>query len=343
MSQSECGPPKFMIPKDVLENLIDEGFAISKIAKLLSVSESTIFRRMRQYNISKDIFSTCNDDELDASVGPLIKDYPFCGENILGQMLRKTGIKVQRWRLRESMHHLDVSGINERKKGRLQRRVYNVQGVNHLWHVDTNHKLIRWRLVIVGGIDGFSRMIMYLNCTDNNKVQTIFKCFLTGLPIRVPSDKGKENVAIADFMLRERGAGRGSRITGKSVHNQRIERFWKDVYTGVLNFYCILFYYLEDNGILDHLNDRHLAALHYTFIGKINEKLNFWKEAWAHHRIRTAKSSPIALWVSGQYERIVGMEMTNLEEYGVVGFGEDTDTGVVSENDRPIIDSLFSI
>ena len=35
------------------------------------------------------------------------------------------------------MHHLDVSGINERKKGRLQRRVYNVQGVNHLWHVDT--------------------------------------------------------------------------------------------------------------------------------------------------------------------------------------------------------------
>ena len=66
-------------------------------------------------------------------------------------------------------------------------------------------------------------MIMYLNCTDNNKVQTIFKCFLTGvkdygLPIRVRSDKGKENVAIADFMLRERGAGRGSMITGKSVH-----------------------------------------------------------------------------------------------------------------------------
>lgn len=267
---------------------------------------------MRQYSISKNIFSTCNDDKLDASVGPLIKDYPFCGENMLGQMLRKTGIKVQRWRLRESMYRLDVSGINERKKGRLQRRVYSVQGVNHLWHVDTNHKLIRWRLVIVGGIDGFSRMIMYRKCTDNNKAQTIFKRFLTGVndygfPIRVRSDKGKENVAIADFMLRERGADRGSMITGKNVHNQMIERLWRDVYIGVL-----IFYYIEDNGILDPLNDRHLAALHYTFIGKINEKLKFWKEAWAHHRIRTAKSSLIALWVSGQYERIVGMEITNL-------------------------------
>jgi hypothetical protein len=69
---------------------------------------------------------------------------------------------------------------------------------------------------------------------------------------------------------------------------QRIERLWRDVYTGVLNFYYKLFYYMEDNGILDHLNDRHLAALHYTFtcIGKINEKLNVWKEAWAHHRIK---------------------------------------------------------
>jgi hypothetical protein len=43
-----------------------------------------------------------------------------------------------------------------------------------------------------------------------------------------------------------------------------------------------------------------------------------------------AKSFPIALWVSGQYERIVGMEMTNLEEYGVVGFGEDTDTHAIT-------------
>ena len=102
-------------------------------------------------------------------------------------------------------------------------------------------------------------------------------------------------------------------ITGKSTHNQRIERLWRDVYEGVLSMYYQLFYFLEDEGMLDPFNTLHIAALHYVYLPKINEKLELWRNAWSRHRTRTVKSSPIRLWVSGQLQNPVGIELSSAE------------------------------
>ena len=37
----------------------------------------------------------------------------------------------------------------------IRRRVYCVDGPNSLWHIDGHHKLIKWRFVVHGGINGF--------------------------------------------------------------------------------------------------------------------------------------------------------------------------------------------
>ena len=62
-------------------------------------------------------------------------------------------------------------------------------------HIDRHHKLIRWRFGIRGAINGYSTMIVYLHCSDNNRVYTVFKPFEeaeeeNGLPSRVRSDMG---------------------------------------------------------------------------------------------------------------------------------------------------------
>ena len=95
----------------------------------------------------------------------------------------------------------------------------------------------RWRIIVHGGIDGYSRLIVYLDCATNNKAATVFNRFYEalsqyGLPSRIRCDKGRENTQIALYMLEhpQRGTGRGSMIVGRSIHNQRIERLWRDVF-----------------------------------------------------------------------------------------------------------------
>ena len=234
--------------------------------------------------------------------------------------------------VRAYVHRVDEDGILRRSRCRLCRRVYNVKGANQLWHIDTNHKLVRWHIVIFGAIDGFSRLLVALSCSDNNKALTLLQFFSQAvgrfrLPSRVRSDKGLENVLIADYMIEKRGAARCRMITGKSTHNQRIERLWSDVFTGVLSYK--LFYFLEDEGVLDPLNTTFIAALHYVFLQSINEKLKLWMAAWSNH--------VCGLWLSSETQNPVGLSETATEEelasYGTEGILFETE----ASDKRPIL------
>ena len=178
---------------------------------------------------------------------------------------------------------------------------------NSLWHIDGHHKLIRWRVVIHGGIDGYSRLPVCLRASTNNLADTVLLCFLDavrrhGLPSRVRCDRGGENVRVSEFMLNhpERGPGRRRCITGRSVHNQRIERLWRDVFMGCISLFYDLFYSMEDSGILDPSNNVDLFALHHVFIPRINAQLDVFRQSYTNHRIRTAgNQSPLQLWTRG--------------------------------------------
>ena len=88
------GPLEFLISKATLETLIETGFLIKEIAKLLSVSESTVYRRMRAFGLTKANFTDIEDEQLIAVVQEVINDFPNSGETMLNQILKQRNIKV---------------------------------------------------------------------------------------------------------------------------------------------------------------------------------------------------------------------------------------------------------
>lgn len=174
-----------------------------------------------------------------------------------------------------------------------------------IFPTDGHHKLCRWRFITHCGIDGYSRMVVYLGCSTNNRSSTVFSLFIGavrhyGLPSRVCSDQGLENYKVAQYMIEHRGRERRSMITGNSVHNQRIERFWRDLHYAVTHLYYRLFYHMEYQDLLDPTNEKHLYALHYVYLIRINAAQAQFREGWINHRIRTEHNqSPKQLFTAG--------------------------------------------
>ena len=67
---------------------------------------------------------------------------------------------------RDSIHRVDPEGVEERSRKRIKRAVYHSDGPHYCWHIDGNHKLIRWGIVIYGCIDGCTRNVIYLAVID---------------------------------------------------------------------------------------------------------------------------------------------------------------------------------
>ena len=75
----------------------------------------------------------------------------------------QAGLVVSRERVRIMMKILDPEGVALRGRKRLKRRQYFASGPNFLWHLDSYDKLKNYGFCINGCIDGFSRLVIWLN------------------------------------------------------------------------------------------------------------------------------------------------------------------------------------
>ena len=299
------GRPPLSLSVEQVELMRESKFTWQEISDALLVSRTTLWRRLKKCGYSFQSYTDISDQELIDILGSLQLQFPNTGLPIMSGHLESMGIHVQRRRLIEALQTVDPVGRSQRWRSVVHRRTYNVPGPNSLWHIDGHHSLIRWRIVVHGGMDGYSQIIVYLNASTNNCAHTVFNLFwkatqVFGVPSRVRSDKGGENVDVCYFMIMLRGEGRGSHIAGSSVHNQRIERLWRDVYRCVCSLFHSLFYYMETTGILDPWSDTDLFVLHSVFLPRLNRALHEFALAWNLHPVRTVHNwSPKKIFLDG--------------------------------------------
>lgn len=342
--QGPAGRQRMVISQEYLCKLLELNLSVPCIAKLLGMSRRTLYRRMAESDLSvKALYSTMTDDELDQCVRDIKSRQPHSGYRMMKALLQARGLRVQYNRVRASMHRVDTTGVISRMihVGCIARRTYSVPGPQSLMHIDTNHKLIRYNIVVFGGIDGFSRKIMYLGAASNNLASTTLAFFLEsvekfGFPLRVRADQGVENVDVARFMFTVRGTGKSSFISGKSVHNQRIERLWRDLWTAVTCIYYDVLHYLEEEGFLSIANETHLFCCHFVFLPRLQDDLDTFRNGWDNHPLRTeGHMTPNQLWELGRThypipgpDNTEGMDILNIE-WENSGLPFDDQSGII--------------
>ncbi len=156
-------------------------------------------------------------------------------------------------------------------------------------------------------MDGYSRLIVYMHCADNNRASAVLEQFERAtqefsIPSQVRADRGGENTTVATYMVMHRGEQRGTFISGRSIHNQGIERMWRDVFSGCTSLFYDLFNHMEQEGLLNPDNEVHVFCLHCVFLPRINNSLAVFTRAWNNHPLSSVRNlTPHQLWISGDH------------------------------------------
>jgi hypothetical protein len=142
-----CGRPRYLVPQEQLEYLIERRFSVPEISALLGVSSRTVERRLSSFGVSvRETFTHMSDDDLDLVVKDILSHLPNTGYKRMTGLLLSRGVRVQQSRIRVTMRRVIPEGsvLRSLELNVLHRRRYQVYGPLALWHIDGNHKLIRY-------------------------------------------------------------------------------------------------------------------------------------------------------------------------------------------------------
>ena len=123
-----AGRPTKEFHLEEVKYLLAFDYNLEDIANLLNVSRSTLYRHMKDAQLEK--YTDISDHDLDETIRRIKRDHPNDGEVLMQAHLLRVGLRIQRQRLRQSIHRVDPINTALRRAKTVKRRVYRVEGPN---------------------------------------------------------------------------------------------------------------------------------------------------------------------------------------------------------------------
>jgi len=140
----------------------------------------------------------------------------------------KYRVNIKRDQFMIAHRQLDPTSVQQRKANKLIRRKYKNSGPNDVWHLDGYDKLIKYGFGIHACIDGFSRMVIWLNVAPTNRLKALVGRYyldatvkFATIPHKTRADYGGENNTVAS--IQRSIHGQHGHLSGQSKYNTRIE------------------------------------------------------------------------------------------------------------------------
>ena len=104
-------------------------FSWTRVAQILGISRSTLYRRLDEEGLARSLtFTDVSDRELDRILEDIKCDHPNDGERLMIGHLAKRNITVPRSRVRAAIHRVDPVNTAMRRSLAIRRRVYHSAG-----------------------------------------------------------------------------------------------------------------------------------------------------------------------------------------------------------------------
>ena len=296
---------------DIVEKYFTLGFSNAEILGfIVNVHGIRLSLRQLKRILQKRNCKRRNDqDDLEDVVRAIENELNGSG-SIIGyrsmhqRLTNEYGLVVTRNTVRLILKILDPDGVESRSRHRLRRRLYSVKGPNYIWHIDGYDKLKPFGFCIHGGIDGYSRRILWLEVSSsNNDPEIVGKYYadyvdvIKGTARIIRADRGTENVNVEVMQRFFRRATNDdfaqdkSFMYGRSTSNQRIESWWGLLRKVCTDWWIRFFKDLRDVGLFDDDDVIERECIKFCFMDIIQAELHRVARNWNTHRIRPSNNA----------------------------------------------------